>query len=210
MWTWVESHPGVLGVVAILVTVGGIPIAVWATWRWSSGRRTKVIASWTSVQIVTGANLEGLEVRLKGALLRNPHVVTVSLRNFGPNDVSSENFHDGAPLKIELRGARAVDLVGGTRAGLPCTIAPDGSSVLVSPVHIPAKNERTVVLLTEAEPHLISFGDLVNVDLKCASGTSIGQEALHLAVRSAVWRTAILSVATGVLVSILANLAAAR
>ncbi|MFE9235250.1 hypothetical protein [Cellulosimicrobium funkei] len=197
MLTWIESHPGLLGALGLLVAVVGIPTTVWVTRRYAGGRRTKVIASWTSVRMVRRANLEGLEVRLRGAVLQDPHLITVTLRNLGPSDVATANFHGGNPLEIKLRGARAVDLVGSTNATVPCTLDSDGERLLLGPAHIPTKGGRSVVLLAEGQPRTLSFGDLVDVDLECEAGTAVSLRGRRVGFwslgRTAVTATAMLA-----------------
>lgn len=185
MLDWFESHQGLLAFIGVVVAVAAIPIAIVVTWRWAGGRRTKLIAGWTSVQMVTGGNVEGLEVHLKGSILDNPHLVTVALHNIGPNDITSSSFDNRAPLEVTVHGARAVELVGTHEGNLAAVLDADGATLHLGPGHIPAKTERSVVLLTEGEPLSVSFGDLVNVDVRCTRGTSVDQEALRLTRRTA-------------------------
>lgn len=177
---WFESHQGLLAFIGVVVAVA----AIVATWRWAGGRRTKLIAGWTSVQMVTRGNVEGLEVHLKGSILDNPHLVTVALRNIGPNDITTSSFDDRTPLKVTVHGARAVELVGTQESNLAVVLDADGATLHLGPGHIPAKSERSVVLLTEGEPLSVSFGDLINVDVRCTRGTSVDQEALRLTRRT--------------------------
>lgn len=178
MQTWIDNNTGLIAVLALAVAVVAIPVTVWATRRWGN-RRGRLIVGWESVRMVTGTSVKGVEVRLDGKEIEDPHLVTVDLYNAGPNDISRSSFDGARPLQAALVGAKSIDLVVPFDDQFPHMLADNGATLLLGPGHLPTKEGKAVTLITEGEPTSIHFGDLVDVDVTCVPGTDVAQDALR-------------------------------
>lgn len=172
MQTWIDDNTGLIAALALVVALVGIPVSVWATRRWGN-RRGRLIVGWDSVRMVTGTSFKGVEVRLDGKVIKDPHLVTIALRNAGPNDISRNSFDGALPLRATLHGAQSIDLIVPSDDELPYALADDGSTLLIGPGHVPTKAKKSATLITEGEPTSIDFGDLIDVDVTCAPGTDL-------------------------------------
>ena len=73
----------ILGVIGLFLAAG----AIWAT-RQFGNRKRRLILVWTSGTVVRLPSAAGhnLEVRIDGSEVEDPHFLTVTLTNPGPND----------------------------------------------------------------------------------------------------------------------------
>jgi hypothetical protein len=161
----IERYPVIVSLVATLVVVA---VTVWATRRWGGNRRTRLRMAWDSVGMVAARTEKKVEIRLDGIVVDDPYLVTVTFHNAGPGDISESSFSRSMPLKVNVVGARVVDVVDTSDDAMPQQLS-DDHILLVGPGHLPAKSRRTLLLFTEGKPEGLQIGHLVNVDIKQVS-----------------------------------------
>ena len=91
-----------LAVAALAVAVVAIPVAIWATRRWGN-RRARVEFQFMSLPLLPSDAREGLlEVTYRDVPVKDPHLVSVTLRNTGPKDISTSTFDSDCPIVIRF------------------------------------------------------------------------------------------------------------
>lgn len=89
-----------LALAALVVAAMAVPITIWATRRWGN-RSARLEVSVTSAPLLPADVRHGLlVVTYRDVAVARPHLVSVSLRNTGPRDVSSEMFDGGRAIAI--------------------------------------------------------------------------------------------------------------
>jgi hypothetical protein len=91
-----------LGWIALVVAILSVPITIWGTRQWGN-RRARVEVSANATPLLPGDTREGLlEVTFRDIPVRDPHLVSVSVRNIGPRDLSTQTFDSGRPITVRF------------------------------------------------------------------------------------------------------------
>ena len=91
-----------LALSALVVAVVAVPISILATRRWGT-RQARISISTLSVPLLPDGVREGtIEVSFRDVPVKDPHLVTVEIRNSGPRDLSSEMFDRGESIAIKF------------------------------------------------------------------------------------------------------------
>lgn len=85
---------------ALAVAVIAIPVTIWATRRWGN-RRGRISVSISATALIPEGSGR-LEVTYRDIPVHSPHLVTISLRNSGPKDISSSMFDSGKPTVVSF------------------------------------------------------------------------------------------------------------
>lgn len=89
-----------IGGAALVAAIIGIPTTVFATRQWGSRRaRLDILVEATSL-LPEHADPGLLEVTFGDIPVEEPHLVTVTFRNSGPRDLSSETFDGGRSIAV--------------------------------------------------------------------------------------------------------------
>lgn len=174
--TWIEDN-GVLATLALTVVLAAL--GLWGTRRWGT-RRSRLRVSWDFVGVIPPHPAKNLEIRLDGKVMEDPYVLTVIMRNAGPNDIAESNFNRTKPLRVTVMGARIIDIMDQEDEDLPHRMSDDGADLLVGPGLLPAKSQRTFYAFTDQKPSGIDVGKLVDVDIKSDGVPIFGDDAKGL------------------------------
>lgn len=122
-----------LGWTALLVAIVSVPVTVWGTRQWGN-RRARLEVSVNATPLLPGDTRQGLlEVTFRDIPVRDPQLVSVSLRNIGPRDLSTQTFDSGRPVAVRFDntfyGLTQVD--GGVEVQAP-SIGTSGEAAVVS------------------------------------------------------------------------------
>jgi hypothetical protein len=161
-----------LALSALVVAVVAIPVAVLATRQWGN-RRAQIEFSSSSTPLLPDKVGRGLlAVTYRDIPVDDPHLVTVSVRNVGPRDISTAMFDSGQSISIRFDQ---------TFYGL--TVVSGGAHTL-SP-GVGASPEEATVLF---EPGLLKRGDAWSFSavLSGPVGVSIEAPLIDTDVREAV------------------------
>ncbi|NED97127.1 hypothetical protein G1H11_17655 [Phytoactinopolyspora alkaliphila] len=91
-----------LALTAIIVAVMSIPIAVLATRHWGN-RRARISYDIATVPMIPSDAEQGpLQISYHEIPVERPHLVTVTLDNTGPRDLTSDMFDGGAPISVHF------------------------------------------------------------------------------------------------------------
>lgn len=121
-----------LGVAALIVAVIAIPATVWATRQWGN-RRARVEFAFASIPLIPSNATGGLlEVTYRDIPVKDPHLVSVTLRNTGPRDIASATFNDGCPISIRFNQTfyGLTNVQGGVRTLSPAIGTPASDAVV--------------------------------------------------------------------------------
>lgn len=183
--------------------------ATWWTLRATSSRRRLLYSMSAATPLInTRPGLpQNIEVRRADIVLTHPQVVTIELTSKGHSDITREAFDGSEPLRLDL-GVPIVEC-------LKVTTSPsdrpdpvwktDGCVLLIGPGHI-GKRQTTVfsVLVDGPSPHLSRpEQSLIDVDID-RRDLEREQRRRSLVSTAAVTLSAVLLVAFGVLLAILA------
>ena len=98
-WSGLDAE-GWIALSALAVALVAVPITVLATRNWGT-RRAKVSILIASVPVLPEQAGKGrLEVSYRDIPVKEPHLVTVALRNDGPRDLASGMFDGGKPISV--------------------------------------------------------------------------------------------------------------
>lgn len=109
-----------------------------------------------------------LELRHRGTLLADPHILTVELLSRGRKDITSDDFHDQQPLRLDV-GARIVEVL--KTASEPETVitpkvATDGTALEIGPSLISRRHKITTTVLTDGgTPFVTCQSPLIQVQV---------------------------------------------
>jgi len=114
-----------LALAALVVALVAVPVTIWATRRWGN-RSARLDVSVTSAPLLPADVRDGLlEVTYRNVAVDRPHLVSISLRNTGPRDISSEMFDGGRSISIGFD--QTFYGLTETKGGLPTVAAPVGT-----------------------------------------------------------------------------------
>ncbi|MGA6208066.1 hypothetical protein ACPESR_25265 [Nocardia testacea] len=120
-----------VAVAALIVAVVGIPLSIWATRRWGNRRAQLEIGVTATPLLPEGAD-GPLQVTYRDIAVAKPYLVSVTLRNVGPRDISTATFDSGRPITVRFDetfyGLTSTD--GGVRAVAPA-IGSSGEQAVV-------------------------------------------------------------------------------
>lgn len=128
-----------------------------------------------------------LELRHRGELLTEPHVVELKLLSKGRKDIPSTAYDGGAPIRLDV-GARIIEIL--QTSSTPSTLAPprvavDGTALAIGPSLLGRHQGISFTLLVEGSPCLTLESSLVDVDVKEASNALAERSPLEESVRTA-------------------------
>ena len=142
----------VLTIVGVLLTVVGVVVAFYygrlmldppkRRLRWSYEMDSLFANVHSSVR-------DTLEIRALGQRLRNPHLVTLIIRNDGRQDVNSEMYDQNRPLRFRISGkvATVFDLQDG-----PPHAAVHGNTIELGPELLRAGERWVLRVIADGEP----------------------------------------------------------
>jgi hypothetical protein len=91
-----------LSVGALIIALIAIPATIWATRQWGN-RRARMEFAFSSIPLLPSNTREGLlEVTYRDIPVKDPHLVSVTLRNTGPRDIASAAFDESQPISIRF------------------------------------------------------------------------------------------------------------
>lgn len=157
----------ILGVVATLV-VGGV--GSWLTYLWTVPKRR--LDYWLSSEtpLVTAPSelRHDLEVRHRGVVLTEPHVLEIRLASRGRRDIPRESFDGGQPIRLDV-GVLILRILGSdsdiASVHQP-TVKVDGTALEIGPALLKKRNTLTYRLLVDGpDPRLTCKAELADVDV---------------------------------------------
>ncbi|WP_402464391.1 hypothetical protein [Isoptericola aurantiacus] len=149
-----------LAAVAILATI-------LAARAWGS-RRGRLVYRVDVSRMVNAGTPAGVSITHRGVLLAEPWLATISLTNTGPRDITSANFHDGLPARIDI-GSRVV--VALDEQGSGPELDEVGTEVVIAPFHLPRKQRISFTCLVDGQPDRPSMTPLVDTDIELAQAS---------------------------------------
>lgn len=157
----------IIGVLAMVITV-----------RVSRRRRGKLLVAHTSTILLTeGVSSSFLKVTYRDIPVQNPHLVTLLVKNIGPDDITSEHFHGGEPLVVSVKGTWygiiETESTKGTKFSvLTDPIGDKNATVRFPPAHLPKGGEWRLKFIVSGPAIPEISGSLVNVDIVQGETTS--------------------------------------
>jgi hypothetical protein len=92
----------VLALSALVVAILATPVTVWATRQWGN-RRARVEFVFSSTPLLPDQVSPGLlAVTFRDIPVKDPHLVSVTLRNTGPRDISTATFDNDRPMSVRF------------------------------------------------------------------------------------------------------------
>lgn len=173
----------------VLIALAAVPIAVWATRRYSR-RRRRLFYDFDAVQIMGPVNPEvqgeiEVIVRRRGsdATLDNPHMITLSIFSRSDDDIIPEFFQ--GPLVFDF-GAPVIALMKtesepGRKGVTPPRVETTATAVRVMPSLIARAHVIKCFLLVNGKPELMVSGSPANVsvDVKRGWGEVVGSPLMR-------------------------------
>jgi hypothetical protein len=150
---WYEFEPLQVWAGVVVTLVVGL-LGAWVAWRAASPRRRLLYGVRSVTPLLTAPRgMRGdLEVRHKGELIRNPHVVELVLASRGRRDITSDMFDRDNPLRVHL-GVNIVEPLQvrtDTRsAGRLPEITVEDHVVTMPPCRVGSRQRITVTLLVD-------------------------------------------------------------
>lgn len=163
--TWAVNRTEWLTLTAIVVTLIVGVAAVIATRRWGNRRRRLLFSYEVAPLLAEGSANDLLQITYRDFPVRDPHLVTVRLRNVGPADVATGHFDGGRPFLVRLN----CKMYGPTRASHPgatvsTAIGAEGKIELRP--HLLRKGEEWVVeAVVEGSPEPEYESPLIDTDV---------------------------------------------
>lgn len=78
-------------------------VAIWATRHWGTRRRRAAFQVDVRPLLAPDTLVsESLKVTFDGHVVPDPHLLSIRVRNFGPRDITSEDFDGGRPFKVSI------------------------------------------------------------------------------------------------------------
>jgi hypothetical protein len=118
-----------------------------------------------------------LELRHRGRLISDPHVLEIELTGNGRRDISSSAFDGGAPIAMDL-SVPIVDLLqidSGPSSGEAFKVRTAEGAVLVGPCLIGRRQKISITLLVEGKPDVRCRASLVDVKVREAPERTLPQ-----------------------------------
>ncbi|MDT0353635.1 hypothetical protein [Pseudonocardia charpentierae] len=167
-----------LALSALIVAVVAVPISILATRRWGN-RRARVSISIVSVPLLPDGVREGtIEVSFRDIPVKDPHLVTVEIRNSGPRDLSSDMFDRGESIAIKFDQVfyGLTSSHGGVRTASPAIgTRPPEAIVFVRPALLKRREAWTFNAVTSGPVNVAIEAPLVDTDVVEARPESIGE-----------------------------------
>jgi hypothetical protein len=118
-----------------------------------------------------GPQLATLQVSMLGEVLPNPHVITVIIRNTGRHAVSSAQYDQARPMRLEF-GAPIESILPSTSKQGVESLSINGTALLYGPELIRRKQEIAIQVLTSDTPKLgqVVSDHLIDTEVQYKSG----------------------------------------
>jgi hypothetical protein len=174
-----ENWIGLLGLVLAAVA---IIASVVAARRWGN-RRNRVLFQTSvtplmEIEEVEASNGGRVEVRVNGAAVWKPHLVSILLTNVGPHDVTTAHFDSGDPLTVRMNGAflatnmrASLTMPSGEQPELEARTKLEENSEPWSEIYIRPKLFRVgdiwkINVLTSGQPSFKIISSLIDTDIE--------------------------------------------
>ncbi|MFF4228018.1 hypothetical protein [Streptomyces sp. NPDC001820] len=172
---------------AVIVALAAGGGAMWATLRAANPRRSIHVSMHETRLLRSHASLGStLEIRRNGALLTDPRLVQVYLRNPSRRDIASSAFDQGAPLRVDL-GVPILDVLGAesspTTAQAPPAAA-SGAELGIGPGRIGRRSQLTYLVLIDGDPTFACRHTLIDVEVTEADLYDPGERAGRIVERA--------------------------
>lgn len=190
MSTWTSSEW--LAAAALVVAILAIPITVLAT-RAYGNRRSRLLFNWNAVPLLPERDEDGLvKVQYRHFDVDRPHLVTISLANIGPTDISSAMFDQGRGIRVDLVNTVFYGVVSSPppkeRGSLTSqAIGSKDSCIVLGPGLLRRGQVWTVEVLVSGEPQTELTSSLINTDIvrSTEDGLTVGMRFGSVSVRAA-------------------------
>jgi hypothetical protein len=155
---------------ALVVALVGIPITIWTTRKWGT-RRSKLLVAFSSTGLLaTQTASDNLKVSFRDLPVGDPHLVSVLVKNTGPNDITRDQFDGGKPLGIALNsilyGAVQIRSSDGISPGLITGGIGDKNAIVgFQPALLPKGTEWVADFIVSGPATPKVVGRLVNTDI---------------------------------------------
>jgi hypothetical protein len=119
-----------------------------------------------------------LELRHRGRLVGDPHVLEIELTGNGRRDIPSSAFDGGAPIAMRLSAPIVELLQIDSKSSLEAAsskVRTDEGAVLVGPCLIGRRQKISITLLVEGKPQVTCRASLVDVQIREAPERTLMQ-----------------------------------
>lgn len=164
--------------IAIVVAVVAIFTGIWVTRRFGNRRGRLLVAHNITPLLAPGSAINDLRVTYRDFDVEDPHLVSILLKNIGPNDITRGQFEDGG-FRIELLHSKLYGLVqnessDGEKPTLTMSdgIGTDDAVVRFQPTLFPKGTKWTVEAIVSGPAKPTVRGRLVNTDVIDGEATS--------------------------------------
>ncbi|MEU3452875.1 hypothetical protein ABZ671_04640 [Micromonospora sp. NPDC006766] len=150
-----RSYNGVALTVALLALLVAVVTAYFARAAVFPPRRRLSVRLLKPARLLgsAGGEVGDLEVSRKGRVLEDPHIVTIIMRNTGRHAISSSQFDQDRPIRIDLGAPIEAILSAATGHSATC-VAIDDQVILFGPELIRRKQEIQIQALTASAPQV--------------------------------------------------------
>ncbi|WP_026541656.1 hypothetical protein [Paenarthrobacter nicotinovorans] len=166
-----------LAALAIVVSIVAIGTGIWAARKFGTRRGRLLVAHATTRLLTSDSGVSELKVTFRDFDVQDPHLVSIIVKNIGPNDLTKEQF-EGGNFRIRLQNSKfyGVVKVASSDDDKPSLVTEGiGAQNMVVeflPTLLPKGTEWTVdaIVSGPAEPQVL--GRLVSTDITEGGTTS--------------------------------------
>jgi hypothetical protein len=176
-----------LAVAGAILALIGIASGVGAARRWGT-RRGRLAISHELSPLLSANGLADLRVTYKGRTVKDPHLLSVSIKNVGSRNIRRDQFNGDEPWTIsfacKLFGVTASKSSGEDVVPVELSVIGDALTLRVPPTIIPRGREWNLELVVSGSDLEFRKSDLADVDVVSvdAAGLQARQEILRAAI----------------------------
>jgi hypothetical protein len=160
-----------IGITGIMVGIIAIIVAV-ALWRFGTPRGVLDYSMPTSKALISRSpqlKESDLQIKVRGKVAQDPHLVTVRLVNSGHRDIRSDDFDRQKALVLRL-GVPILDILSSADEDDQSFELSGDEELELTPTLIRRGRHISVNILTEGKPNLSCFSSLADVKVRLQPG----------------------------------------
>lgn len=180
-------------VIAVTVVIGIATILATRAW---GNRRRRLLLTWTSTPLLPVGRADGpLQVTYRDFAVPDPHLVTVTIHNLGPTDVTTSHFDSGSNVVINLQATTFYGVTASSHSDttLSQAVGSQDTRVEMRPMLLRKGEAWTVEAVVEGDADPVVTSPLIDTDIstrtladqltEILSGTEILLPGLGVTVR---------------------------
>jgi hypothetical protein len=151
-------------IAAVVVTVIGIAVSAWVTWRTTNPKRQLNIWIDSDTPLMT-TTTAGVEVSFQGTPLTDPHIVRVRIAARGRKDIVPADFTGPIRIDLDTSVVRLISTESATKRDSlpPPVLTVDNTAIVIDPAILPGDQHIRLDLLLDSAPTLTLTAPLANV-----------------------------------------------